>query len=96
MAEVKEFYVTFGQKYFQQEHPVLGSQLTPGHYVTVFAPSESKARALVIKELDLAWSNMYSVITKGDAVERDLTYEKGEIAVITEETIYIPIRGDGL
>ena len=57
------FYVTFGQKYAREPHPVLGMlPCLPNHYLVVEGTDET-IREIVTLTLGTAWSSIYSVFT---------------------------------
>ena len=41
---MNKFYVTFGQKYHREIHPVLGDSVDPDGYCVVVAENEKEAR----------------------------------------------------
>ena len=53
------YYLTFGQKYRREPHP-LGASSNPNGYVEVYAPDELDARQQVVELIGSAWSMLYS------------------------------------
>lgn len=72
---MKKFYVTFGQKYRREAHP-LQPWVHPDGWLLVCADDEDTARAAAVSCVGQFFSNIYTHAEfKGD---RDL-YPKGEL-----------------
>lgn len=77
---MQEFFVTFGQQYAQEPHPVL-AEAHPDGWLVVEAESWEEARAVIVKAFDTRWSNLYE---KADFMQDAARlYPRGEIARIT-------------
>ena len=74
---MKRFFVTFGQRYAREEHPVLPTA-HPDVWLEVQAPHYDAARELVIEALGSRWSNLY----EEDDWEPDW-YPGGRAALVT-------------
>jgi hypothetical protein len=70
-----EFFVTFGQKYRSQAHP-LQSYPHPDGWLSVQASDINEARAKTFQELGQFWSMIY---TKEEFKENKHYYPKGEL-----------------
>lgn len=57
--ELKEFRLTFGQRYHRETHPVL-PEASPDGYVAVMAADYDEARALVAGSLGEHWAFLYA------------------------------------
>lgn len=57
--ELKEFRVTFGQRYRRDAHPSL-PEAHPDGYVAVMATDFDAARRIVIGHLGAAWAFLYA------------------------------------
>lgn len=58
---MRNYYVTFGQRYHREEHPFLGFMpLLPDGWVRVEAESEVEARNLISNTLGVRYSSLYS------------------------------------
>ena len=79
-GEIKKrsFYVTFGQRYRIEEHPILGYVPTlPDQWVRIEAHDETAARALAGGFFGQKWSGLYEHFEE----DKEL-YPEGEFAVI--------------
>lgn len=58
MSEMKEWAVTFGQRYRREEHPALGDmpELPDGYWV-IYAPDYDAARSEVFNQFGSRWSD---------------------------------------
>lgn len=57
---MKEYYITFGQKYHREEHPVLGDFPTlPDGYWVVTAESKIAAKSVAFQIFGESWSMVY-------------------------------------
>lgn len=56
---MKEFFVTFGQKYRQDPHPLM-PEAHPDGYFVVEAEDMGQARDKVVESLGQAWAFIYS------------------------------------
>lgn len=59
MAELREYRVTFGVMYRREPHPTFPAA-DPDGWLTVMAPDEESARALVVDRIGRAWAFIYS------------------------------------
>lgn len=59
MAPVSKWFLTFGQQYRREPHPI-GMGANPDGYVEVHAPDELAARKQVVELIGTAWSMLYS------------------------------------
>jgi hypothetical protein len=76
---MQEFFVTFGQQYAQEQHPVIKTA-HPDGWLVVEADSLEAARAAVVRDLGTSWSNLYE---KTDFMkDAARLYPLGEIARI--------------
>jgi hypothetical protein len=77
---MQEFFVTFGQRYAQEPHPVL-ADAHPDGWLVIEAESWDEARAAVATALGTSWSNLYE---KTDFMQDAARlYPRGEIARIS-------------
>jgi hypothetical protein len=74
---LREYRVTFGQKYAREEHP-RWPPAHPGGWVTVVAGSYGEARAWTVREFGIYWCDVYGAETFASNDE-DL-YPRGELA----------------
>jgi hypothetical protein len=56
---MSKYYITFGQKYRTEPHPILGICCADG-YVVVKAEDMKQARDFVFTTFGTAWSNIYA------------------------------------
>lgn len=57
---MKNFYLTFPQKYCNKRHPTLGYGAHPNGYFVVKASCREEARAKVVNKIGLNFSNLYT------------------------------------
>ena len=55
---MKKFYLTFGQKYAQEDHP-RGEWIHPDGFVCVMAEDYAAAREIVVDLFGLNWADLY-------------------------------------
>lgn len=82
---MNEYFVTFGQKYARETHPLL-ADAHPDHWVVIEAPSLPAAREAAYGALSDLWYNVYS--PESWAEIRHL-FPGGEIARLR----WVPIAG---
>jgi len=80
------YYVTFGQRYRIEPHPIL-SNAHPDGWVEVESDSEADARRLTFHHLKNRWAFMY----RADEFIPDL-HDRGCIARINEADGLIPVE----
>lgn len=77
---MNRFYVTFGQKYRRQPHPVLGDRPElPDGYLTVEADSYLAARQQAVELLDIYFSSIYQLDDSADAL-----YPAGDLGTLQQ------------
>lgn len=54
-----KFYVTFGQKYARETHPMF-PDAHPDGWIEVEADTEYAARCVVVQKIGTGWSSIYS------------------------------------
>ena len=72
----RRFFVTFGPKYAQEEHPTL-PEAHPSGYATIYAPDMESARKIAFDKLGPAFAFLYAE----DNFDPDL-YPYGSIATL--------------
>jgi hypothetical protein len=65
VSDVREFRVTFGEKYAREEHPHL-SGAHPDGWATVWATDVAQARKIAYAHLGRFWSDVYDATEWGD------------------------------
>lgn len=77
----KRFFVTFGQRYSRERHPVF-RRAHPDGWLMIKAGSEDEAREIAFSAIGDAWSMSYT-----EAQFRKIRhhYPKGELGVLTFE-----------
>jgi hypothetical protein len=78
-----DFYVTFGQQYPREQHPVWADADHDG-WVRITARSYDAAMTVARKHLGVYWSNIYGADV-WDADRDHEFYPKGELAHFTQE-----------
>lgn len=74
-----EYFVTFGQRYAQAQHPTI-EKAHPDGWLVIEADSYEAARAVAARELGTSWSNLHD---KDDFMkDAERLYPRGEIARI--------------
>lgn len=61
---MSEYFVTFGQRYAHERHPVL-SDAHPDNWVVIEAPSPATARQVAVDAFNQLWCDIYSAETWG-------------------------------
>ena len=56
---MKKFYITFGQKYRHDKHPMV-DYADPDGYVVIYAKSSLLARKKAFETFGKYWSNLYA------------------------------------
>lgn len=82
---MKKFYLTFGQKYAQEDHPN-GEWIHPDGVVCITAEDYAAAREIVVDLFGLAWSDLYDPETFGGFVD---LHPKGVLL-----NIQVPEKGE--
>lgn len=62
--QMPEFYITFGQQYRQEKHPV--SYVHPDGYVKIIAKDADQARAKAFEVFGKRWSFFYEEVPKAE------------------------------
>jgi hypothetical protein len=89
---LREFRVTFGQKYRSEEHP-RWQPAHPAGWLTIVASSYAVARAWTVRELGTSWCDIY-----GPGPDLDLSlFALGELGRfgVDDKLSGDPERGDG-
>jgi hypothetical protein len=73
MSDLHEYRVTFGFRYAREPHPTFPAA-DPNGWLTVMAPDEETARALVVARIGRAWAFMYPAERMSESY-----YPRGEI-----------------
>ncbi|ALY10876.1 hypothetical protein WILDE_94 [Arthrobacter phage Wilde] len=80
------FYITFGQKYRHEPHPLF-KNAHPDGWVRVIAATETEARNLVASYIGPAWAFCYDEQRFDPEAMKMRFYPKGELALVTMDGV---------